>query len=134
MLATNAAGRELLVSVKSRSRGRDYAIGSSFNKYPADIYAFVDMTDGAPATVCLAGAKTVVELAMARHSQYQSDRGRPAEVLGSWSPKLSGGLLEAMGAREAWDLLDNPAPTTWPAVTAELLSYARGNAAKRRGT
>src|SRR6476659_3045314 len=56
VLAANADGRELLVSVKSRSRGRDYAIGSSFTKYPVDIYTFVDMTDGVPGAVYLAGS------------------------------------------------------------------------------
>jgi hypothetical protein len=45
------------VSVKSRDGGKDYEIGKSFAKHPSDIYAFVDMTDGVPGLIYLAGAK-----------------------------------------------------------------------------
>ncbi len=51
VLAVDAAGREVRVSVKGVSTGgsrHDYAIGRSFERYPADLYAFVDMTHGSP--------------------------------------------------------------------------------------
>lgn len=58
VLATNAAGHEVRVSVESVSTGgvrHDYAIGRSFERHRADIYTFVDMTDGTPGSVYLAG-------------------------------------------------------------------------------
>ena len=127
VLAAKADGRELLVSVTSRSRGRDYAIGSSFKKYPADVYTFVDMTDGIPGERCISRAvQQWSKLAKARNSQYQPARGRPDDVLGSWSPKVSEGILEAMGTHEAWVLLDHPAPAAWPPFTAQFLGPRHG--------
>ena len=137
VVATNdAMGCKILVSVKSVSQGgarQDYGIGSSFERHRADIYAFVDMTGERPGPVCLAGTDTIVELARARHRKYQTDRGRP-DSLNSWSPKISRGLLEAMGALDAWHILDHPAPAAWPPLTDELLSHARSDAPRPRGT
>ena len=99
VLAINAAGRQLRVSVKSVSTGgsrHDYGIGRSFARHPADIYAFVDLTSPTPWPVYLAGGRTVEELALVCHRRYQADRGRPEE-LNSWAPKVRRGLLEAMG-------------------------------------
>jgi len=48
---------------------------------------------------------------MIRHRKYQADRGR-TESLSTWAPKVSRELLEAMGAREAWDLFDHLRPAT----------------------
>ena len=136
VLAVSVAGRELRVSVKSVSTGgsrHDYAIGRSFERYPADLYAFVDMTAGSPGTVYLAGARTVEELAIERHRKYQADRGREPSP-NSWAPKVSRALLDAMRAREAWSLLDDPAPATNPPVTDELRERARADAPRPRGT
>jgi hypothetical protein len=135
VLATNDAGRQVQVSVKSVSTGgarHDYAIGRSFRKYPADVYAFVDMTSGRAGHVYLAGARTVENLAMERHRKYQDDRGR-TEVQNSWSPKISRGLLETMVAREARDLMNHSAPATIPEVTNALLRRAQADAPSPRG-
>ena len=134
VVAVNAAGRKVRVSVKSvstRGTRHDYAIGRSFERYPADFYAFVDMTGGSPGTVYLAGARTVEELAIERHRKYQADRGREAS-LNSWSPKVSRSLLESMHAREAWGLLDDPASATQPLVTDQLRHRARADAPRPR--
>ena len=133
LLATRADGRQVTVSVKSRDGGKDYEIGKSFAKHPSDIYAFVDMTDGVPGLIYLAGAKTIVKLALARNSQYRADRGLP-EGFGSWAPKVSESRLEMMGAREAWHLLDRPKPQSWPAARRALLDQARRDAPKPRGS
>jgi hypothetical protein len=135
VLAVNDAGREVRVSVKSVSTGgerHDYAIGRSFDRYPADVYAFVDFTDGSPGTVYLAGARSVEELALERHRKYQADRGRNAS-LGAWAPKISRELLEAMDAREAWNILNDPMAATTPPVTDALRLRARADAPRPRG-
>jgi hypothetical protein len=135
VLATDASGRKVLVSVKSVSTGgvrHDYAIGRSFARYPADVYAFVDVTCPMPWPVYLAGARTVEELAVERHRKYQSDRGR-TESLNRWAPKISRSLLEAMGAREAWKLLTHPAASTSPPVTDALRRQAQMDAPRPRG-
>jgi len=83
VLAVDADGRQLRVSVKSVSTGgmrHDYGIGRSFARHPADIYAFVDLTGSIPWPVYLAGARTVEELALVRHRKYQADRGRTASL------------------------------------------------------
>jgi hypothetical protein len=134
VLATNSAGHQLRVSVKSVSTGgtrHDYGIGRSFARHPADIYAFVDLTRPTPWPVYLAGGRTVEELALVRHRRYQADRGR-TEGLNTWAPKVSLGLLEAMGAREAWDLLSHPTPTTHPPVTDALRRHAERDAPRPR--
>ncbi len=136
VLARHRNGRELRVSVKSVSSGgkrHDYGIGRSFRAHPADVYAFVDLTGPRPWPVYLAGAHTVEELALERHRQYQADRGRPVDSLNSWSAKVSRGLLEAMGAREAWTLLDRPDPRNFPPVTDQFRARARGDAPTPRG-
>ena len=133
LLATRADGRQVTVSVKSRDGGKDYEIGKSSAKHPSDIYAFVDMTDGVPGLIYLAGAKTIVKLALARNSQYRADRGLP-EGFGNWAPKVSESRLEMMGAREAWHLLDRPKPQSWPAARRALLDQARRDAPKPRGS
>jgi hypothetical protein len=132
LLATRADGRTVTVSVKSRDGGKDYEISTSFKKYPSDVYAFVNMTGGMPASVYLAGANTIVKLALERNGQYRTDRGLPPGF-GSWSPKVSESLLETMGAREAWHLLDKGKPQSWPAARRSLLDQARRDAPKRRG-
>lgn len=131
VLARHHSGRELRISVKSVSTGgkrHDYGIGRSFRTHPADVYAFVDLTGPQPWPVYLAGARTVEALALERHRQYQADRGRPVDSLNSWSPKVSRGLLEAMGAREDWTLLERPDPADLPPVTDQLCTLARGDA------
>jgi hypothetical protein len=103
VVARHENGWELRISVKSVSTGgrrHDYGIGRSFGAHPADVYAFVDLTAPAPWPVYLAGARTVERLALERHRHYQAARGRPADTLNTWSPKVSRGLLEAIGARE----------------------------------
>ncbi len=127
VLARHQDGRELRISVKSVTRGGarcDFGIGRSFATYPADIYAFVDLTVPTPWPVYLAGARTVERLAAERHRHHQAERGRPVDVLNTWSPKISRGLLEAMGARECWSLLEQPVPAESPPVTAGMLARA----------
>jgi hypothetical protein len=136
VVARHRDGRELRISVKSVSTGgkrHDYGIGRSFRAHPADVYAFVDVTGLRPWPVYLAGARTVEALALERHRQYQADRGRPADALNSWSPKVSRDLLEAMGARETWTLLDLPDPGGGPPVTSQLRAQARRDAPAPRG-
>jgi hypothetical protein len=135
VLASHDDGRQLRISVKSASTGgsrHDYGIGRSFKAYPADVCAFVDLTGAEPWPVYLAGARTVERLALERHRHYQAARVRPTEALNTWSPKVSRGLLEAMGARECWSLLDGPGPAEHPAVTASMLAQARADAPRPR--
>ena len=135
VLARHDGGRQLRISVKSVSTGgnrHDYGIGRSFNAYPADVYAFVDLTGAEPWPVYLAGARTVERLALERHRHYQAARGRPTEAMNTWSPKVSRVLLESMGARECWSLLDEPAPAEHPAVTASMLAQALADAPRPR--
>jgi len=82
--------------------------------------------------VYLAGGRSVEELAMIRHRKYQADRGR-TESLSTWAPKVSRELLEAMGAREAWDLFDHLRPATQPPVTDALRQHAQGDAPRPGG-
>ena len=134
VIARTTAGHQIRVSVKSVSTGgtrHDYAIGRSFARHPADIYAFVDLTGPKPWPVYLAGGRTVEELALVRHRKYQTDRGR-TESLNTWAPKVSRGLLEAMGAREAWDLLSHPTPASHPPVTDALRRHAQSDAPRPR--
>ncbi len=135
VLARHENGRELRISVKSVSTGGrcDFGIGRSFTRYPADVYAFVDLTVPEPWPVYLAGARTVERLASERHRQYQAERGRLVDALNTWSPKISRGLLEAMGARECWSLLERSVPAEFPVVTASMLARARDDAPRPRG-
>jgi hypothetical protein len=136
VLARHESGRELRISVKSVSTGgrrHDYGIGRSFGAYPADVYAFVDLTVLKPWPVYLAGARTVERLALERHRHYQAERGRPVDTLNTWSPKISRGLLEAMGVREDWSLLERADPAEFPAVTASMLARARADTPRPRG-
>jgi hypothetical protein len=135
VLAHHDDGRQLRISVKSVSTGgnrHDYGIGRSFNTYAADVYAFVDLTGAEPWPVYLVGARTVEGLALERHRHYQAARGRPTEALNTWSPKVSRGLLEAMGASECWSLLDEPVPAEHPSVTASMLTQARADTPRPR--
>jgi hypothetical protein len=62
VLARHESGREMRISVKSVSGGAarcDFGIGRSFTRYPADVYAFVDLTVPEPWPVYLAGACTI---------------------------------------------------------------------------
>jgi hypothetical protein len=136
LLARHHDGRELRISVKSvATRGVrcDFGIGRSFTRHPADVYAFVDLTVPPPWPVYLAGARTVERLALERHRHYQAERGRPVDALNTWSPKISRGLLEAMGARERWSLLEQPVPSESPAVTASMLARARADTPRPQG-
>jgi hypothetical protein len=136
VVACHEDGRELRISVKSVSTGgrrHDYGIGRSFSAHPADVYAFVDLTAPAPWPVYLAGARTIERLAQERHRHYQAARGRPTDTLNSWSPKVSRGLLEVIGARENWSLLQQPAAAGLPQVTQAMLAQARGDAPTPRG-
>jgi hypothetical protein len=135
VLARHEDRRKLRISVKSMSTGGsryDFGIGRSFKAYPADVYAFVDLTGAEPWPVYLAGARTVERLAWERHRHYQAARGRPTEVLNSWSPKISRELLEAIGAQERWSLLEEPAPAEHPVVTPRMLMRARTDAPRPR--
>ncbi len=136
VLARHKNGREVWISVKSVSTGGvrcDFGIGRSFTRYPADVYAFVDLTVPEPWPVYLVGARTVERLALERHRQYQAERGRPVDALNTWSPKISRGLLEAMGAREDRSLLERSVPAEFPAVTASMLARARADTPRPRG-
>jgi hypothetical protein len=136
VLGRHENGRELRISVKSVSTGGvrcDFGIGRSFMRHPADVYAFVDMTALEPWPVYLAGARTVERLALERHHQYQAKRGRPVDGLNTWSPKISRGLLEAMGAREDWLLLEHSNPSDFPTVTSSMLARARNDTPRPRG-
>jgi hypothetical protein len=136
VVARHEDGRELRISVMSVSTGgqrHDYGIGRSFGTHPAEVYAFVDLTAPAPWPVHLAGARTVERLALERHRHYQAARGRPVDTLNTWSPKVSRGLLEAIGARENWSLLKQPAAPELPQVTPAMLAQARGDAPTPRG-
>jgi hypothetical protein len=96
-----------------------------------DVYALVDMTQPYPWPVYLAGAKPVQALIMARHEKYQEvpDRpGAPGEGENKYRPKVSIGLLETIGAKERWSLLDEPVPAEWPPLTDDLLDQARADA------
>jgi len=135
LIARRDDGRELRVSVKSVSVNgarHDYGVGRSFERHSADVYAFVDMTS-VDRPVYLVGARTAVLLAMERHRHYQIDRGREAEALNSWAPKISRRLLEEMACRNEWSILEAPTPAEWPAVTTAMLARARADAPKPRG-
>ena len=129
VLARHENGRELRISVKSVSTGGrcDFGIGRSFTRYPADVYAFVDLTVPEPWPVYLAGAKPVQALIMARHEKFQTDRGRRVGE-NKYRPKVSIRLLETIGAKERWSLLDKPVPAEWPPLTDDLLDQARADA------
>jgi hypothetical protein len=55
-------------------------------------------------------------------------------LLCPWAPTVSRGLLEAMGAKEAWDLLNHPRPATHPPVTDGLRHHAQSDAPRPTGT
>ena len=134
VLARRDDGRELRVSVKGKApRGsqHDYEVGKSFRRHPADVYAFVNTAALRPRPVHLAGARSVVELALVRHQRYQRDRGRDTTALGSWTPKVSHALLEAMDARERWSILDEDDPANVPPVTQALRSQAERDTPRR---
>jgi hypothetical protein len=60
VIATNNAGRELRVSVKSASTGgakQAYTVDTPDERYAVAVYAFVDMTGDTPGPVYLAGSK-----------------------------------------------------------------------------
>jgi hypothetical protein len=134
VLARSEAGREVRVSVKSKApRGsrHDYEVGKSFRRHPADLYAFVNTSAPQPWSVYLAGARSVVELALVRHEHYQRDRGRDTAALGSWAPKVSHAVLEAMDARERWSILDEDDPANVPPVTPALRAQAERDTPSR---
>src|SRR6266508_3661360 len=138
ILATHqTTGRTVTVSVKSistvTSSRRDFAIGRAFKKHPAQVFAFVDATTTKPWPVWLAGYTPVVELAMERHWEYQRTHGKPQDELNTWSPKISQRLLNRLGARENWALLDDPVPEGKPPVAEELRQQARDDAPAPRG-
>jgi hypothetical protein len=135
VVARRADGREVHISVKGKAaRGsrHDYEVGRSFHRHPADVYAFVDTAAPEPWLVYLAGAQSVVELALVRHRRYQHDRDRDPNALGSWSPKVSRTLLEAMGAQERWSILEEVDPATIPPVTSALWVQAERDVPTRR--
>jgi hypothetical protein len=70
---------------------------------------------------------------MERHRQYQAERGRPVGALNTWSPKISRGLLDAMGVREECSLPEQSDPAEFPAVTASMLARARADTPRPRG-
>jgi hypothetical protein len=131
VIATDSAGREVRVSVKSASTGgakQAYTVDTPDERYPVAVYAFVDMTGDTPGRVYLAGSRTVMSLAVERHAEYQSRRGKDPLAKGSWKQKIGRVLLTEMGTLEAWGLLDSPEPTTWPRVTARRRQHARDDA------
>src|SRR6266508_832637 len=138
VLATHQpTGRTVTVSVKSistvTSARRDFAIGRAFDKHRAQVFAFVDATTTKPWPVWLAGYTPVVELAIDRHREYQRTHGKPQDKLNTWSPKISQRLLNRLGARENWTLLDEPEPERKPPVPEELRQQARDDAPAPRG-
>jgi hypothetical protein len=121
VLARREDGREVRVSVKGKwvnlpVARHDYEVGKSFRRHPPDVYAFVNESAPYPWPVHLAGANAVIELALVRHERYQRDRGRDTTALGSWAPKVSHALLEAMGALERFSILDEDDPASVPPV------------------
>lgn len=90
------------------------------------VVAFVDMTGEQPWPVYLAGARTVAALASARHTAYQQARGKDPQEHG-WPPKISRRLLEQMGTREWWALLNAQDPSRLP-DPAPYLEQARRDA------
>jgi hypothetical protein len=113
--------------VKSKLKNISFEIGRSFRKYPADTYAFVDVSVPSPWPIWLVGARTVERLALARHYEYQLswDPPRDPDSLGSWSPKISRHLLRRLVSQpENWHLLLTPNLATLPPVTPELESIA----------
>jgi hypothetical protein len=119
------SGRQLRVSTKSIETNKGYfEVGGV--KPLVDVYALVDVTQPSPWPVYLAGAKPVQALIMARHEKFQTDRGRP--VRRRYRPKVSIRLLETIGAKERWSLLDEPVPAEWPPLTDDLLDQARADA------
>jgi hypothetical protein len=77
------------------------------------VVAFVDMTREEPWPVYLAGARTVAILASARDASWREARGKDPQERG-WPPKISRRLLEQMGTREWWALLDAEDPSRLP--------------------
>jgi hypothetical protein len=66
-----------------------YTVHTPDARYPVAVYAFVDMTGDIPGPVYLAGSKTVVNLAVARHTEYQTLRGKDPLAKGSWKKKIA---------------------------------------------
>jgi hypothetical protein len=123
--------RPLRISVKSKATQASFEIGRSFRRYPADVYAFVDVAVPRPWPIWLVGARTVEALALIRHKQYQLswDPPRDPDELGSWSPKLSRHLIhELVEEPDNWDLLTTSAPAALPVVTPahEAIAAADG--------
>jgi hypothetical protein len=119
--------RPLLISVKSKEKYASFEIGKSFRKYPADVYAFVDVSVPRPWPIWLVGARTVERLAMVRHREYQLswDPPRDPDSLGSWSPKISRRLLrQLVRGPENWDFLLTRNVESRPPVTPELEAIA----------
>jgi hypothetical protein len=118
--AVRPDGRRVLVQVKAmasrRSARGDFTVGrlATDPARAAGVVAFVDLTVERPWPVYLAGARTVAELAQARHARYQQARGEDPTRPGSWPAKISRRLLEQMGTREWWALLEADDPTRLP--------------------
>jgi hypothetical protein len=126
-LAAHERGRQLRVSTKSIETKKKGYFEVGGVKPLVDVYALVDMTQPYPWPVYLAGAKPVQALIMARHEKFQTDRGRPVGE-NKYRPKVSIRLLETIGAKERWSLLDEPVPAEWPPLTDDLLDQARADA------
>jgi hypothetical protein len=118
--AVRPDGHRVLVQVKAiasrRSMRGDFAVGRlATDPGPATgVVAFVDLTAERPWPVYLAGAQTVTELARARQLRYQQARGKEGVQPGSWPAKISRRLLELMGTREWWALLEADDPSRLP--------------------
>jgi hypothetical protein len=121
--AVRPDGHRVLVQVKAmasrRSARGDFTVGrlATDPGRASGVVAFVDLTAGRPWPVYLAGAQTVAELAQARDARYQEARGQDPAQPGRWPAKISRRLLEQMGTREWWALLEADDPSRLPDPT-----------------
>lgn len=97
------------------------------------VVAFVDMTREEPWPVYLVGARTVAKLASARDESWRKARGKDSQEPG-WPPKISRRLLEQMGSREWWALLDAEDPSRLPDADIYLEQARRDAPRPRPGT
>lgn len=97
------------------------------------VVAFVDMTYEEPWPVYLVGAGTVAKLASARDESWREARGKDPQERG-WPPKISRRLLEQMGTRERWTLLDVQDPSRVPDPDPFLEQARRDAPRPRPGT
>jgi hypothetical protein len=102
------------VSVKSRRSG-DFQVGIDFTTYPADVVVLVDTAGGSHDesrwTAYVVGAATAATLATDRRCVWLLTHPSSS---GSRKAKLSSSLLEAMGTRDAWSMLDGADPARTP--------------------